>query len=284
MKSIIIYALATCYLYPLVCSSNILVFMPSSSKSHKNTFDPLIEELIKRNHSVTEVTMYPSSKSMPGKKTIFTEFIRKKSDEFAPLSWQMSASSTLTTIWMIMGFGTSICPLLYEDPALLEFIKNPGGPYDLVLVSSIFNDCYLSVVGTYGAPVVMISPSAIWPDVAWQMDIPNPWSYSPFLLLPYSSEMTFFQRLWNSLLSGFWTGVRWFIMHPSCDSTVQKFVPNAPSIRDVIKNVSFLLVNSHVSMDDPKPLMPYMAEVGAMHCRPAQKLPEVSRPTTYCQY
>lgn len=46
------------------------------------------------------------------------------------------------------------------------------------------------------------------------------------------------------------------------------------SLSEVEKNVSMVLVNSHYSLGQPRPLMPNVVEVGAMHCRPARPLEE----------
>lgn len=44
------------------------------------------------------------------------------------------------------------------------------------------------------------------------------------------------------------------------------------SLAELEKNVSMVLVNSHYSLGHPRPLMPNVVEVGAMHCRPARPL------------
>lgn len=275
MKTLALYMTAIGYLLQLTSASKILIFIPASSKSHKNTFDPLIEELAKRNHEITVVTMYPSSKNISGVKTVDLVESRKMAEEWASNIWMLSSSPPLVSMAIMAGALITSCDSLYNDPAMAEFVANPG-KYDVILVNSIANDCYLQFAGTLGAPVIYVSPSVLWLDVAWETNIPQPWSYIPHVYLSYTSDMTFLQRCWNFMVTGIWTASRWLIFHPLSDYVVHKRVPNAPGIREVINNVSFVLVNSHFSFDDPKPSLPYLAEVGGMHCRPAQKLPDVS--------
>lgn len=57
------------------------------------------------------------------------------------------------------------------------------------------------------------------------------------------------------------------------DGVVQRVIGDPTvSLSEVEKNVSMVLVNSHYSLGHPRPLMPNVVEVGAMHCRPARPL------------
>lgn len=57
---------------------------------------------------------------------------------------------------------------------------------------------------------------------------------------------------------------------------VQRFLGDPTvSLSELEKNVSLVLVNSHYSLGQPRPLMPNVVEVGAMHCRPAQPLQDL---------
>ena len=53
------------------------------------------------------------------------------------------------------------------------------------------------------------------------------------------------------------------------EGVVQRFLGDpSVSLKEVEKNVSLVLVNSHYSFGSPRPLLPNVVEVGAMHCRP----------------
>lgn len=57
------------------------------------------------------------------------------------------------------------------------------------------------------------------------------------------------------------------------DGVVQRVLGDPTvSLSELEKNVSMVLVNSHYSLGHPRPLMPNVVEVGAMHCRPARPL------------
>lgn len=52
---------------------------------------------------------------------------------------------------------------------------------------------------------------------------------------------------------------------------------NIPNVYDIARNVSFTLQNGHASVSYPRPLLPNVAEVACIHCRPAKPLPKVFR-------
>lgn len=269
-----LHLLILSHLLPVISTARILVFLPTSAKSHTNCFVPLIEELNRRNHEIIMVTMYPPTPPIPGVKIVFLENTLRKKDELAPAAWQRSSFWSISNVWKMKQFATDLCDTSFADPGLIEFLNHPG-LFDVVLISSVYYECTTAMVGSLKAPIVMVSPSTLLTDIAWQLDIPQPWSYVPFLMLPYSSEMTFTQRFINTLVSTVLILVRKGLVHPINDAVDQSRFPNAPSIGEVVKNVSFILVNSHFSVDGPRPSMPHLAEVGAMHCRPASTLPKV---------
>ena len=57
---------------------------------------------------------------------------------------------------------------------------------------------------------------------------------------------------------------------------ISKIFPDLPPLLDIERNQSLSLLNTHFSVGGAVPLLPSQVEVGGMHCRGAQPLPEVS--------
>lgn len=55
------------------------------------------------------------------------------------------------------------------------------------------------------------------------------------------------------------------------------FGSDMPGIYEMSKNVSFILQNGHYVLTYSRPFLPNVAEIACLHCKPAKKLPEVSR-------
>lgn len=58
-------------------------------------------------------------------------------------------------------------------------------------------------------------------------------------------------------------------------SIVRKHLgPDVPFVYDISRNVSFTLQNGHATVSYPRPLLPNVAEIACIHCRPATVLPK----------
>ena len=57
---------------------------------------------------------------------------------------------------------------------------------------------------------------------------------------------------------------------------ISKRFPELHPILDIANNQSLVFLNGHFSFSDIVPILPNQIEVGCMHCRPGNPLPEVS--------
>jgi glucuronosyltransferase len=61
------------------------------------------------------------------------------------------------------------------------------------------------------------------------------------------------------------------------DKIAKKYFGNSTSLpSEIERNISLVMVNTHFSVDYPRPLVPAMIEVGGMHITPGKELPLVS--------
>lgn len=59
-------------------------------------------------------------------------------------------------------------------------------------------------------------------------------------------------------------------------SVVRNHLGNdVPNVYDLTRNVSFILQNGHSSVSYSRPLLPNVAEIACIHCKPARPLPKV---------
>lgn len=86
--------------------------------------------------------------------------------------------------------------------------------------------------------------------------------------------MNFWQRLHNGLFGLLEELNYHFIVVPKTNELLQKYFPGSPPIEELNKNISVLLLNSHVSANQPVPRVPNMIEIGSFHIYPPKKLPQ----------
>lgn len=107
----------------------------------------------------------------------------------------------------------------------------------------------------------------------------TPLSIIPHQTLPYTGEMTFFQRFYNVFLTTYDLFLRRFNYIPAHNKLAQKYFKDGiegeiPDVSKVEKEISLALVNSHRSIDTPRPQMPGQINVGAAHIKQANNLPQ----------
>lgn len=56
---------------------------------------------------------------------------------------------------------------------------------------------------------------------------------------------------------------------------LRKHITDVPHPYEIGKNVSFILQNGHAVVTYPRPLLPNVAEIACIHCKPAGPLPKV---------
>lgn len=58
-------------------------------------------------------------------------------------------------------------------------------------------------------------------------------------------------------------------------TVLRKHISDVPHPYEIGKNVSFILQNGHAVVTYPRPLLPNVAEIACIHCKPAGPLPKV---------
>lgn len=104
------------------------------------------------------------------------------------------------------------------------------------------------------------------------------YSFVPHLILSeYNDNMNFFQRAFNFLFSMTDAVVRKYYYLPIMNEMAQKYfshIPNRPTVQELEKTVSVILVNNHPAMFKPRPLMPSLIDIGGAHINSLKPLPE----------
>jgi glucuronosyltransferase len=91
--------------------------------------------------------------------------------------------------------------------------------------------------------------------------------------------MTFGQRLVNTVLTEVLKLGNYYFSELQIEQlSKQHFGPDVPSIAELKKKTSLILVNSHFSLNVPRPTVPALIEVGGLHIKENRKLPKVSFP------
>lgn len=156
----------------------------------------------------------------------------------------------------------------------LQKLLSSKEKFDLVIMEQFINEAQLYIPHYFKAPLILVSSvgSGTWTN--HYVSNPSALSHVPHYFLPFSGKMSFWERVNNV----FWTFYDQIysnlIVYPKHEEILHKFYPEAPPLKDLMKNVSLVLLNSHVSFKEPSPHVPNMIEIGGYHVKPTGKIPE----------
>ncbi|XP_060078186.1 UDP-glucuronosyltransferase 2C1-like [Ylistrum balloti] len=161
-----------------------------------------------------------------------------------------------------------LCDSLLSDDDLVTSLRQQN--FDLALIDNVvLADCFAVLAYKLGIPYVQLGA----------MNIPTrtrtpfmPSVHSSFAMLGFFNEMSFFQRVTNTLVS-IVMAVLPEIIFPS--DLVSMYAPEKPflSLEVLHRRTSFHLIDLDFVMDFPRPLMPNMAFVGGLGTEKPKQLP-----------
>lgn len=174
-----------------------------------------------------------------------------------------------------------VCDSTLDDPRVKNYIVSNDYTFDLIMLESFYVECFAAFSHKYSAPLIMMSTRGTALRDDYYSGNPRPVAFVPDFTVPYSTDMTFFQRLHNTLrhiqiyiLDNFYhyrkqqNVVDRHFVYPGSETM--------PPLSDILYNMSLVLVNSHFTTNVARPFVPKIIEVGGMHINQPRRLPQVS--------
>lgn len=263
-------------------ASRILIAHPYGSKSHQNTYISLAKELAHRGHHITVITNYVN-RELDKMDNVFHIWMDKLpfDDAMFPSPFEKPKSLTerikkIKEIYSSFSeFPTYLAETTYGDPQIQHLIQNEL--FDLVITSEVCGLVCQPFGWLFNAPTIVLSPNVLFPGRAAMLGDDDRSSYVPAFFTSFSDQMSFHQRLVNLLLTKSFEHLVYEWHRPTIESIFQRIISPAretPNFHALAKNVSLIMTNTHPSFTYPRSLPPQVIEVGGLHCRPAQPLPE----------
>ncbi|XP_967685.3 UDP-glycosyltransferase UGT5 [Tribolium castaneum] len=263
-----------------VKSAKILAVLPVAGKSHYILASTLMRALAERGHDVTVISCW--GEKNPPKNGTYRDIVMTGAMEELQRHLSSKDSNMFTrkgvNVFVDVFFATMIIyrfnELTMKHENVQKFIRS-GEKFDVVIVEQFANDALKALSTHFGAPLISLSAmgASYWTNPL--VGNPSPPSYIPHFRSDFSTSMTFYERLVNSLLYAFHDLLYHFIVFPQQNQLMKKYIPNAPEhLNDVLYNSSIVLLNSHPSINQPVPHVPNMIEIGGYHLKRPKKLPQ----------
>ncbi|XP_012667601.1 UDP-glucuronosyltransferase 2A2 isoform X1 [Otolemur garnettii] len=273
----------------IVLSGNVLIW--PTDGSHWLNIQIILEELIQRNHNVTVLASAATLfiKSNPNSPVNF-EVIPvsyKKSNidsliEHMIMLWRDHRPTPLTlwTFYKNLGklldsffqINIQLCDGVLNNPKLMARLQNGG--FD-VLVADPVTICGDLVALKLGIPFIYtlrFSPASTVERHCGK--IPAPVSYVPAALSELTDQMTFGERVKNTIsyplqdyiFQSYWG--EW-------NSYYSKVLGTPTTLCETMGKAEMWLIRTYWDFEFPRPYLPNFEFVGGLHCKPARPLPEV---------
>ncbi|XP_053696923.1 UDP-glycosyltransferase UGT5-like [Sabethes cyaneus] len=260
----------------------ILGLFPHPGLSHFKVFQPIMRELAQAGHQVSVASYFPNLDDPHPNYTDYTfegQKILTNSFSLEQFS-QRSFWDNFVEFYELAEWGHQSCSAALQSAALDAILeRHRREPFDLIVTEYFSTDCMLGLSHVLrptggGVPIVGLSSCALMPWHYERVGLPDSPAYIPSEFSTFSERMTFWERFENWIVTRtvniFYHIVQW----NDNRLLAARFGEGLPSVRQIAKNTSLLLVNQHYTLSGARPLVPAVVEVGGVHIRPKKPLPE----------
>ncbi|RZC32757.1 UDPGT and/or Glyco tran 28 C domain containing protein, partial [Asbolus verrucosus] len=258
-------------------SAKILGIFPVPAPSHYILGSALMKGLAEKGHDVTFISPYREKnppKTGSYRDITLTRFVEESERRRKEMNmFEKENMNGFITAAMMSSMLTQLSELTLNHSNVQQLL-NSDEKFDVVIVEQFLNEAHKAFATHFKAPLILFSTVGASAWVNLLVGNPAPPSYVPSLLLSYSCNMTFTERVVNSLMHLFTECLHNFYLNPKQDQLIKKYFPNGPNLNDVLYNASIVLMNSHPSTNQAVPYVPNMIDIGGFHVKTPKPLPK----------
>lgn len=176
--------------------------------------------------------------------------------------------SKIETFYKMLTKQDAMARIALESPGIKALLKSDK-KFDVVVLEVMLCDSLLVFGHIFNAPTVVVSSFGSVHTINKIVGNSNPYAYVPTTFMALTDEMTFFQRVKNTVMSIVMSSLFSIFGLRQQRNLLQEYFPEAPPLDDMIHNVSVILLNAHYSIvETPRPYMPNMIQIGGFHIQP----------------
>ncbi|XP_067011529.2 UDP-glycosyltransferase UGT5 [Anabrus simplex] len=258
--------------------ANVLMLLNAPSRSHHIWNSALVTALAERGHNVTVLVTLPVKNPGPNITSLVLEgmyeFVEEQ-EEFDLENMTDTPPSEMLDIFFEWVFKT--CEFTFKNKGMKTLLNYPDNfKFDLLIYEASCGECLLGLAKRFGSPPAIGVSGFSHPHwIDYMFGNPNNPAYISNIMLPYSDHMTFSERMHNFLFN-LWVDHLWNSkVLPNIDATSRKYLGPSSAVpsQEIIK-VSAVMVNTHPSFDNPRPLVPSVVNVAGIHVKEPKPLPK----------
>lgn len=257
----------------------LLGLFPFQGKSHFVMFEHLMKGLARKGHQIDVVSKFPLKKPYPN----YTDIVKLPTPihlvnnmTFELMQNLIGANPTYIVATMA---GNDLCEHL-ADPEIKALSQPKDPPYDAVLIEVFGAHCFGIIAHLLNVPLIGVSTTSLYPWLPPLIAQPACLAFVPSNVLSFTGPMTFWQRLYNTVRTYFDQWYFDYLTRREQDKLIREhFGPDMPSVRELERKVSLILINSHIALNGIAPRTPAAVDVAGIHVQDEdQKLqPELEK-------
>lgn len=226
--------------------------------------EPLMKGLAARGHQVDVYTPFKSTK-IPANYTETRVVGSMGSAVNNMTAVQIEQFANINVKYLVYMAGDRLCEML-SLPEFQKLIKNPptDPPYDIFITELFASPCYLAFGRHLKIPTVGIMTCPFHDWLSHHVANPNEPAYVPNVFSGYNQEMTFWERLSNTVVIQLLQLQMDYYVNPHTKYVKDNFGIDT-TISELYKDLDLILVNSHHSLNGIRPFTTAVVEVGGLH-------------------
>lgn len=198
----------------------------------------------------------------------------------------LASHSFLTKVPSLWKLTVDLAPKILSKPEVQRFIQSDDLRFDLVMVFSFLQEYSVALGHKYGAPVVNLGVSMLWPSNSKWIGEPSTFSYILDQRTGATDQMSFVERFKNTVIGATQLFLEDYYYLPLQIRNMDAYFRYAghesrPPIQDMLSNVSVTLLNAHYSIGVTRPYLPGTVEIAGLHVNEPRPLTGVSIPHYY---
>ncbi|XP_028153804.1 UDP-glucosyltransferase 2 [Diabrotica virgifera virgifera] len=271
------------FLSCVCCTSGykILGIFPFAAPSHYFLGNELMKGLARAGHEATILTVFEEKKPPNDNyKQIFMDgFYDQQMQLFGHLT-NMSQTDNRqffkNPLKAMFGFFEILHQITEQtlNHTKTQQLLQAKPKYDVVIVTQFNFEAVKAIAPYLGAHLVVFNNHGAGSWVNHLVGNPSLPSYAAELILGFTGQMDFKQRVINTMFSIMQYGYFQIFQYPRHSELVHKYLSKDIDIYKVVYNSSLVLLNSHISLTKSSALVPCMRDIGGFHVQPPKKLPE----------
>lgn len=256
-------------------SVNVLIVDHIPSPSHQIWNRPLVFSLLEKGYNITyiapDLIENVNSKNLS---QILFEGIYDKAHEDLNMN-EYASYGPVQSLYEFQQYCVVLCGQILETNGLKHLLEYPSNAFDLLILDITANSCLYPLIHKFNyPPTVGVTAFLLPPYLSNNFGNLVASTSIPWYGLPYTGEMSFMERFWNSVFVYGELIFRNLKQYSEEYNLAKEKFGKIPSMAELERHISILLSNTDPLLDLPRSLSPNIIPVGGLHTRPSKAVSE----------